>query len=449
MQYIQQHASDSISVNKGRKPSFKNKILASAVTLLFIPAFSSHAADSFDASRYILGDWGGARASLAEQGLTLRLGHFSESAYNVEGGESSELAYADQFFVGAYFDLETMIGWDGAEFKVEITNRNGELINNTADMPFLLQSQQIFGRGNVTRLTQFSLTQHLFDDTLSIKIGRIYPSADFFGMSCAFQNLSFCSGGSSNYISSSWYGDPLSAPGAQLTYRPTRNWLLKLGSYDANPQNMSTDQKLKLGTSGGRSGTTVVGELEYKADYGNGLDGDYRIGMVRSSLDKVSIVNQAGFPTNYTDGPADVEDTDVAYYVNLEQQLTRNASGGGWRMFASMIRADEDVAQVGEVLAVGAFIIGPFKDRPADRAGIAIGRNSVSSKLTDAQRFYNAQAEDTIAVQKHEYPIEINYNYVLTPAIEIMPSLQYVINPNGVDENDDAVILGLQLALNF
>ena len=112
--------------------------------------------------------------------MDFRLGYFNQVAHNLKGGLDNEVAYADQFFVGGYIDLEKLFGWSGAEFKVEITNRNGELINNKAGIPSLLQSQQIYGRGNVTRLTQFSLTQQLFDDQLSIKVGRIYPSADFF-----------------------------------------------------------------------------------------------------------------------------------------------------------------------------------------------------------------------------------------------------------------------------
>ena len=317
-------------------------------------------------------------------------------------------------------------------------------------MPFLLQSQQIFGRGNVTRLTQFSLTQRLLDDQLSIKLGRIYPSADFFAMSCAFQHLTFCSGGSSNYISSSWYGDPLSSLGVQVTYNLSDNLILKAGAYDANPETMSLNQGLKLGTSGDASGTTAVAEIEYKVDYGNGLDGDYRFGIVRSSLDKPKLVNEAGFPSGTTDDATVIQDTDNAFYINLEQQVTRNAAGGGLRLFASMIRSDNAISGVGEVLALGGFINGPFTGRPHDRVGLAIGRNSVSSELTRAQRLYNtAYADSDVVVRDHEYPIELNYNYVITPAVAVMPSIQYVINPYGDSDSDNATILGLQLSLNF
>ena len=428
----------------------KTSVIGSAIMLMLMQPFSSWAAGEFNAEQYLTGDWAGVRAELAEKGVNVRLGHFSQTAYNIQGGESSEVAYADQYFVGGYFDLDRLLGWSGAEFKIEISNRNGELINNKADMPFLLQSQQIFGRGNVTRLTQFSLTQRLLDDQLSIKVGRIYPSADFFAMSCAFQHLTFCSGGSSNYISSSWYGDPLSSLGAQVTYNLSDNLILKAGAYDANPETLSLNQGLKLGTSGNVSGTTAVAEIEYKVDYGNGLDGDYRFGIVRSSLDKPRLVNEAGFPSGTTDDATAIQDTDNAFFINLEQQVTRNAAGGGLRLFASMIRSDNATSGVGEVLAFGGFINAPFVSRPHDRIGLAIGRNSVSSELTRAQRLYNtAYADSEVAVRDHEYPIELNYNFVITPAIAVMPSIQYVINPYGDSDTDNATILGLQLSLNF
>lgn len=428
----------------------KAALLAPVTAFMLAQSFGSIAASDFDSEKYITGDWGGVRADWAEKGVNIRLGHFSQTAYNIQGGEDRELAYADQYFVGGYFDLDTLFGWSGAEFKVEITNRNGDLINNEANMPFLLQSQQIYGRGNVTRLTQFSLTQRLLDDQLSIKVGRIYPSADFFAMSCAFQHLTFCSGGSSNYISSSWYGDPLSALGAQVTYNISDNWIIKAGAYDANPETLSLNQGLKLGTSGDTSGTTAVAEIEYKKDFGNGLDGDYRFGIVRSSLDKTKLVNEAGFPAGTTDDAVAIQDTDNAFYVNLEQQITRNEVGGGLRLFASMIRSDNDISGVGEVLAFGGFINGPFKHRPQDRVGLAIGRNSVSSELSRAQRFYNDSfGDDSLTVREHEYPIELNYNYVINPAIAVMPSIQYVINPNGDSDAQNATIVGLQLSLNF
>lgn len=425
---------------------------ATALALSAALACNAARAGEFDPNRYLTGDWGGARARLAERGVDLKLGYFGQAGHNASGGARSATAYADQFFLGGYFDLDPLLGWRGAEFKLEISNRNGELINDKAGMPFLLQSMQIYGRGNVTRLTQFSLTQRLFDDRLRIKAGRIYPSADFFAMSCAFQHLTFCSGGSSNYISGNWYGDPLSALGAQVTYSPDRRWFFKLGGYDTNPRTLSLEQGLKLHTPGDDGGTLMVGEIEYKADFGGGIDGDYRIGVVRNSTDKPKLFDRAGFPSGLSAAPIAVQDTDRAWYLNLEQQVTRNAAGGGLRLFASLIRPDQEVSAVGEVLAVGGFLNAPLPSRPRDRLGLAFGRNAVSRRLSDAQRRYNrappTAGAPALGVQRYEYPVELNYNFAVTPAVEIMPSLQYVRHANGLD-GKNATVLGLQLSLNF
>lgn len=408
-------------------------------------------AQGFDASNYITGDWGGERATLSDHGLDLKLGYFSEGAHNLSGGERKATGYADQIFLGVYLDLNKLVSWQGALFKVEVTDRNGNLLNNKAGMPFLLQTQQIYGRGDVVRLTQFSLTQNLFDNHLSIKAGRIYPDADFFAMSCAFQNLSFCSGGSSNYINNGWYGDPLSAVGAVIAATPDKHWYFKVGAYDTNPNTLSLDQKLRINTPGGPSNTLLVGEVEYKADYGGGIDGDYVIGAVRNNSSHPEIVNEAGFPTGLTNAPVAIKDPENSFFVNLEQQVFRNASGGGLRLFASFIGADQEISSVAQVLAVGGFINGPFVSRPHDRVGLAFGRNAASSDLTAAQRLYDALlpgGTSPIGVQRYEYPVELNYNVALISGVQVMPSIQYVRHPDGLDVHD-ATVVGLQFSLNF
>jgi porin len=426
---------------------------ASTALAMFIalsPSAHAQIAD-FDASKHIGGDWGGGRQRLADDGIQFKLGHFSQTAHNTAGGERSRTAYADQFFLGGYLDLDKLWGWPGAEFRVEVTNRNGELINDEAGIPRLLQSQQIYGRGTVTRLTQFSLTQRLFDDRLRIKAGRIYPNADFFAQSCAFQHLSFCSGGSSNYISSSWFGDPLSALGGQVTFTPDKQWFFKVGGYDTNPETMSRDQGLRLGTPGGRHGTLLVAEVEYKTTYAGGLDGDYRIGTTRSSANLEKVFNQAGFPAGTTDDAALVQDTDRAYFVNLEQQVTGTADTGGLRVFASLIKAEKNVRETGEVIAFGGFWKAPFASRPGDRVGLALGRNAVSDPLRQAQLRYNGNlpaGADPLAVQRYEYPIELNYNFAVARGVEIMPSIQHIRHPGGFDIGG-ATILGLQVSLDF
>ena len=76
----------------------KTSVIGSAIMLMLMQPFSSWAAGEFNAEQHLTGDWGGVRAELAEKGVNVRLGHFSQTAYNIQGGESSEVAYADHEF---------------------------------------------------------------------------------------------------------------------------------------------------------------------------------------------------------------------------------------------------------------------------------------------------------------------------------------------------------------
>nr|WP_275126879.1 carbohydrate porin [Xanthomonas arboricola] len=51
-------------------------------------------------------------------------------------------------------------------------------------------------------------------------------------------------------------------------------------------------------------------------------------------------------------------------------------------------------------------------------------------------------------MQRYEYPIELNYNIAVSRGIEVMPSVQYIRHPGGLD-GDNATIVGLQVSLNF
>jgi porin len=421
---------------------------ASAIVMALLGSLAAPAmAAEFDARRYLSGDWNGARKSLAETGVQLRLQYINQTAHNVSGGDRRATAYADQIFAAGIFDLEALWGWKGAEFQIEVANRNGASVSSEAGIGALMGPQFIYGRGTVTRLRQFSITQRWLDDRLSLKAGRIHPGADFFGASCTFQNLTFCNAGVSNRISDRWFGAPLSALGAQVTFSPDARWFFRVGGYDANPQNLSKEQGLRLGTSGDDNGTLLVAEVEFRPASGSGKEGSYRLGVARNSSDLALLVNRAGYPAGTTADAVGSHDTDRALYASFEQQLTRNDAGGGLRLFGSVIRGDQRVTRIGEVISLGATYRAPFASRPNDRIGVAIGRASISSELTSAQRRLALDLPErvgAVGVQRHEIPIEVNYGIAVARGIELMPNIQHVRHPGGRDVSS-ATILGLQL----
>jgi len=52
-------------------------------------------------------------------------------------------AYADEWALGAGFDLQRLLGWNGAHFQITITDRNGRELDQTANLHTLQQVQAI------------------------------------------------------------------------------------------------------------------------------------------------------------------------------------------------------------------------------------------------------------------------------------------------------------------
>ena len=74
-------------------------------------------------------------------------------AANVSGGKSLGQAYADNFDFGLRFDMQKLVGWDGAKIVVSGINRDGQ--NLTADhVGNFYPVQQVYGRETLLLVPQ-------------------------------------------------------------------------------------------------------------------------------------------------------------------------------------------------------------------------------------------------------------------------------------------------------
>src|SRR5580704_19746251 len=108
----------------------------------------------------LTGDWGGLRTQLSNEGVDISSGFKGEFAGNVYGGPPSKSAESGEFDIGATVDTRKLFGLIGGTIQTTITIREG------APPPggLLQQSEEVFGRGNIARLTEFWYRQKLFDD---------------------------------------------------------------------------------------------------------------------------------------------------------------------------------------------------------------------------------------------------------------------------------------------
>src|SRR5258707_4187684 len=87
-------------------------------------------ADEVSPNQVLLGDWGGLRTRLYQQGVDFQLGYTTEAAGNTQGGDRHLVRNADQFNIGTTLDLDKLLGWSDARFQVTITDRNGKNLSD-------------------------------------------------------------------------------------------------------------------------------------------------------------------------------------------------------------------------------------------------------------------------------------------------------------------------------
>jgi porin len=122
-----------------------------------------------------LGDWGGARNELLDQGVDVIIDYVGEGASNLHGGYDRDRSarYTVQWALGTHLDLQKLLGWQDAEFQLLVTERNGNNLSNdrVSDprAPQLSSVQEVWGRGQTWRLTQLWYRQKFFDGRFDVK----------------------------------------------------------------------------------------------------------------------------------------------------------------------------------------------------------------------------------------------------------------------------------------
>ena len=195
-------------------------------------------ADDFWTRPYLFGDLG--RTRLKEMGIDLSLQLGDEAVTNVTGGTNRTAANAGQLAFAAKFDMAKLAGIPGGLIGVTLVDRFGHNLNDDAGIPALQLTNEVFGRGNILRLTELYYSQKLFDDRLELKGGRLPVGSDFFFGQCEFINLTFCGGQPGNIQGGYIFNFPVSQWAGLAHFNITKEVQISAGVYDANPNYLTT-----------------------------------------------------------------------------------------------------------------------------------------------------------------------------------------------------------------
>jgi len=445
--------------NKQAEQRFPLRRVATGTLILAMLTGHAMAADALSPdSEWMFGDWGGYRTQLQNDGIKFDVNYTMESAANLGGGADTNttMRYSDQWSFGTNFDLEKLLDWQDAEFQMTITNRDGQnLSEQVADKRtgMLSSVQEVYGRGQTWRLTQFWLRKGLFNDVVDLKAGRVTVGEDFDNFDGnLFQNLALGSGQAGNWRGDRWFNWPVSQWGGRIKFNITPEVFFQVGFYNQNRANYDRGDGFRLDTSNSE-GNLVPVELGWKPTLGaQKLPGNYRIGYYYSSAN-------GDVYGSWRNGA--YQDQDHAYggYLLLQQQLTAQDGdvnrGLGVRVQAVM--NDHKTSKTDNYQSIAFTWKGPFDARPDDEIGVGAARIHVNSDYTRSLRQQNeANGESRFDSPTYlpiqdgsEYNYEVYYNAKVTNWMSLRPNLQYVVAPGAVSEVKDAFIGGISANIAF
>ena len=437
---------------------FSLRPLATGTLVFAMLSGSALAADAFSYdSPYMFGDWDGYRTQLEKEGVKFDVNYTMESAANLGGGANSNttMRYSDQWAFGASFDLQKLLDWQDAQFQVTITNRDGQnLSDQVADRRTgqLSSVQEVYGRGQTWRLTQFWLSKGLFDNAVNVKAGRVTVGEDFDKFDSLFQNLAFGSGQAGNWRGDRWFNWPVSQWGGRVRLNITPDVFFQVGFYNQNTANYDRGDGFRFDTNNSE-GNLVPVELGWQPTFGpDKLPGNYRIGYYYSSVN-------GDVYGSWRDGG--YQDKDHAYggYILAQQQLTSQGGDAsrGLGVIVQAVMNDHKTSKTDNYQSIAFTWKGPFDARPQDEIGVGAARIHVNSDYTRSLREQNrANGESDfdsptyLPIQEGaEYDYEIYYNAHLTNWLALRPNLQYVTAPGAVSEVKDAFVGGISANIVF
>lgn len=427
-------------------------------------ASAIQAAPAFDSdSKWMLGDWGGNRTELEKQGYSFSLDYVGEVGSNLHGGYDHDRTarYSDQFGLGTHLDLQKILGWNDAQFQLTITQRSGNNISNDRindpRVGGFTSAQEVWGRGQTTRLTQMWYQQAFFDQKLDIKAGRFGQGEDFNSFPCDFQNLAFCGSQVGNWAGSIWYNWPVSQWALRVKYHLTPQLYAQVGAYEQNPSNLDRGNGFKLSGSG-TQGTVLPVELVWTPTL-NGLPGEYRAGYYYSSAKATDVYkDSSGQPAVLSGEAYRSSSSKHGAWLGIQQQLTTRASdqSRGLNVFANATVHDKKTNAIDNYVQAGVVYKGPFDARPKDDIGFAMARvhvNPAYRKNAEATNQVHAIVDyndaDYLPPQHTEYSAELYYGVHVTNWLTVRPNLQYIRHPGGVYNVDNALIGGLKIQSSF
>jgi len=411
------------------------------------------------AVEHLLGDLGGVRTNLENQGIFILMDATAEFAGNVSGGTKQGATSANQIGLEVDIDWQRLAGITGLSTHAIVVNRSGA--NDSALFgDHLVPVQEIYGAGGdvAVHFVSAYAQEKLYGGALDIAFGRMNVENDFASspLYCNFMNNGLC-------------GDPKALPGGDIGHsafpesvwagrvrvRPIPEIYVETGLYEVN-QALYKNQYYRSGfafNSSQDSGVYVPVEVAYEPRLGaDRLPGHYKIGFGYDSSSNYKDFSSALLPANAA-VPTHTGNTQI--WLLLDQMLLRQGPGDqdGIIALGGFTRNDPNRSAYAEEYYAGLLDRGFWAARPKDTMGLLFGYNTVSGVLGKTEaleaEFGIPFSNQATGVQTHEMYIEANYDIHVFRGVNFQPEFEYVIRPNAQTNIHDAAVFGFKTHVQF
>jgi porin len=402
-----------------------------------------------DFSQYLFGDWMGVRSSLADRGVTVAALVIADPFGNVSGGVRRGAADYNLAAFGIIFHTDRLFGWHGGQFHVGFAENFGtSLSRDYVGNSFPIQLADVADRH--PRLTYLSYTQSLWDDRLSIRLGRLTINSvsgeEFLGSQYfkAFTSVGIDLVPLGIFLNAPGaFGYPDTTWGARVKFEPVKQFYAMAGAYNGDPT-------LKEGSRHGvdfslHGPVFAIGEIGLHWNFGKNsqrLPGNLKVGGYYNG----------GSASVFAAAPAVQPATEqgrTGFYIVADQALVRWGDSTQERhlgVFGAFTAApDQRVNKVPYFFDTGMVLYGPSSKRPRDFFGLGTVYGSYSRDLRLAQEINPTP----LGVQHFEMTVELNYGWTVRPGLLLQPDFQYLVHPNGSTRLHNAVAIGINIVLNL
>jgi porin len=381
--------------------------------------------------------------TVSSLGLSFPVSYKGEVLGNPVGGYRQGAIYDGLLEAGVTVDLGKLANWQGATLTVDGIYPHGSSLtrNDVRDFNVLSNIDALHN----PRLYEAWLEQDLEGGRFSIRAGQVPIDTEFFISTngALFINSAFGVLPSvSQNVNVAVY--PVAAPGVRLRLTPSDSWSVQGGVFDGNVGDLHTTNRNGLRFDlNGRDGAFAIGELAYtlhpppaapadgKQTPAPVLSGTYKLGGFYDTNEYAG--DTTGRP----------EHGDYAGYVIMDQNVWHptESPAEGLQTFGRASVAPRDRNQVEFYTDGGLDYTGLIPGRDADVLGLGLSYTRMSGDLRNAQ--------GNPYPNHYEGIVELTYEAVLTPWINLQPDLQYIVNPGALGAQADALVLGLRFNMTF